>query len=224
MLSLPVAKTVVHRYHVYLVVRELQVFVTHTVTTMWWQYIVQMKVLWLCNGWQFQLMSQLAGLCVVIYLVPNTILLHWCATVRFPCQKLVNEWVTKNWRYQFNVCVLFSTFDLCEVAIVADKLNLPEVAKSRPPLSIPGKLLVPRCACFYMHHYWQPRLSLMIAINFYPSPAWLMEQHLQCWDLEILWVLQKYILFSFLYSTSYIIPRQQLSLLHIAIEWVIPIG
>jgi len=51
--------------------------------------------------------------------------------------------VTKNWRYQFNVCVLFSTFDLCEVAIVADKLNLPEVAKSRPPLSIPGKLLVP---------------------------------------------------------------------------------
>jgi len=34
MLSLPVAKTVVHRYHVYWVVRELQVFVTHTVTTM----------------------------------------------------------------------------------------------------------------------------------------------------------------------------------------------
>lgn len=63
-----------------------------------------------------------------------------------------------------NVCVLFSTYDLCEVAIVADKLNLPEVAKSRPPLSIPGKLLVPRCACFCMHHYWQPRLSLMIAI------------------------------------------------------------
>lgn len=29
------------------------------------------------------------------------------------------------------------------VAIVADKLDLPEVARSRPPLSIPGKLLVP---------------------------------------------------------------------------------
>jgi len=29
------------------------------------------------------------------------------------------------------------------VAIVAEKLNLPNVARSRPPLSIPGKLIVP---------------------------------------------------------------------------------
>jgi signal peptide peptidase-like protein 3 len=32
------------------------------------------------------------------------------------------------------------------VAVVAQKLNLPEVAKSQPPLSIPGKLLVPSLA------------------------------------------------------------------------------
>ena len=30
------------------------------------------------------------------------------------------------------------------VAIVAEKINMPDIAKSQPPLSLPGKLLVPR--------------------------------------------------------------------------------
>ena len=41
--------------------------------------------------------------------------------------------------YAITVCVC-----VCQVAVVAQKLNMPEVAKSQPPLSIPGKLLVPR--------------------------------------------------------------------------------
>jgi len=36
-----------------------------------------------------------------------------------------------------------------QVAIVADRLNLPGAAKTRPPLSIPGKLIFPRLVALF---------------------------------------------------------------------------
>ena len=36
------------------------------------------------------------------------------------------------------------TISLLQVAVMGDTLNMPDIVKSRPPLSLPGKLLVPR--------------------------------------------------------------------------------
>lgn len=98
------------------------------------------------NHETFETVTCFCGWLIVITILAYFYLLHGNYEQSLKMRMLVHVhvWTCKPTKLTSH----YVLFPFLQVAVVADSLNLPDIANSQPSLHIPGKLIIPRCALF----------------------------------------------------------------------------